>query len=259
MYELMLGCSGLIGRLTSTPWASLVTLVNDDMSSRVADMAHHVGSLLVSLGMVPWRADRALVVVWARLRNERSTERCVGGGAGRSSPGRGLRVCFWTVDCIGQLVHTVFWRQMVRWASRVDRSMWPTSTQGPELVAARGQDPACALPNLENLVGDDGVGAGDLTAPAPAVRDPLHSTLVHLRDDGSPAGSLGSPAGQPSNPGRCGRAGYLPHEPVSTWDATRSMGGNQRTRGLSAGLIRTDGVLRERMHIYGTICNLCIG
>ena len=68
----MLGCSGLIGRLTSTPWASLVTLVNDDMPSRVADMAHHVGSLLVSLGMVPWRADRALVVVWARLRNGRS-------------------------------------------------------------------------------------------------------------------------------------------------------------------------------------------
>jgi hypothetical protein len=35
VYELVLGCSGLTGRLTSTPWASLVTLVNDDMSSRV--------------------------------------------------------------------------------------------------------------------------------------------------------------------------------------------------------------------------------
>ena len=54
VFGLMLGCSRLIVRLTSTLWALLVTLVSDDMSSRVADVAQRIGSWLVSLGMVPW-------------------------------------------------------------------------------------------------------------------------------------------------------------------------------------------------------------
>ena len=34
--------------------ASLMLLVNDDVSSRVADMAQRIGNWLVSLDMVPW-------------------------------------------------------------------------------------------------------------------------------------------------------------------------------------------------------------
>ena len=134
-----------------------------------------------------------------------AAERCVGGGAGRSSPGRGLRVCFWTVDCIGQLVRTVFWRQMVRWASRVDRSMWPTSTQGPELVAARGQDPACALPNLENLVGDDGVRGTSRPQPPPSeIRYTAPSSIFGMTaaQRGASAPLRGSPLTQADAAGR---------------------------------------------------------
>ena len=35
-------------------------LVNDDVSSRVADMAQRIGNWLVSLDMVPWRAGRGV-------------------------------------------------------------------------------------------------------------------------------------------------------------------------------------------------------
>ena len=46
--------SRLIWQLKSVFQASLMLLVNDDVSSRVADMAQRIGNWLVSLDMVPW-------------------------------------------------------------------------------------------------------------------------------------------------------------------------------------------------------------
>ena len=54
VFKLMPRRSRLIWQLTSVFQASLMLLVNDDVSSRVADMAQRIGNWLVSLDMVPW-------------------------------------------------------------------------------------------------------------------------------------------------------------------------------------------------------------
>ena len=79
VFEMMLGCSRLVGQLTSTLSAWPVPLISDGTSSRVAGAAGRVGGMHVSLGRKPWchggpsRADRGVGAFARRAR-------CVGGG-----------------------------------------------------------------------------------------------------------------------------------------------------------------------------------
>ena len=82
-------------------------LVNDDVSSRVADMAQRIGNWLISLDMVPWRAGRGvdaghsgtLQGQWQWIDRRRAAFRTVLGGGP-----------LWQL--VRSTTYCVFWRQM---------------------------------------------------------------------------------------------------------------------------------------------------
>ena len=202
----MLGCSGLTGRLTSTPWASLVTLVNDDMPSRVGGHGTSRWQLARIIGhgamagrsragrgvgaFAEWAQQNA---AWAVARVDRRP-----GVASVCASGRWI--------ALASLSVLVFGAKNNGSAGESSRSVDVADTYtgaGARRGAGSQETQPAACQILENLVGDDGVRGTSRPQPPPseegvAVR---YTSTLHLRDDGSPAGSLGSPAGQPSNPG----------------------------------------------------------
>ena len=125
VFEMMLGCSRLVGQLTSTLSAWPVPLISDGTSSRVAGAAGRVGGMHVSLGRKPWchggpsRADRGVGAFARRAR-------CVGGGVWLVVAERGLRALLGGGSHC-QVVRTGFWRQMVLWL-RMTSTMVPWRT-----------------------------------------------------------------------------------------------------------------------------------
>ena len=85
VFQLMLGCSRLVGQLPSGLSGRPVPLTRAGTSSRAAGVARRTGSMHVSLGRMPWchgglsRAGRGVGAFATRAR-------CVGGGVGRSPP-----------------------------------------------------------------------------------------------------------------------------------------------------------------------------
>ena len=110
VFELMLGCSRLVGQLPSVLSARPVPLICAGTSSRVVDVARRTGSMDVSLGRMPWchggpsRAGRGVGAFATRAR-------CVGGGVGRSPPSVAFMRC-WVAG------------RIVRWSVLVFGAKW---------------------------------------------------------------------------------------------------------------------------------------
>ena len=130
VFELMLGCSRLVGQLPSGLSAWPVPLISAGTSSRVAGMALRIGSMPVSLGKVP-RCHGGPIALWSWRGRVRDAGTMRGRWRGSVVAERGLHALPGGGGSHCQLVRTGFWRQVVL-------RLRTTSTWGPELVVVRG-------------------------------------------------------------------------------------------------------------------------
>ena len=197
VFQLMLGCSRLVGQLPSVLSARPVPLICAGTSSRVVDVARRTGSMDVSLGRMPWchgglsRAGRGVGAFATRAR-------CVGGGVGRSPPSVAFMRC-WGAG------------RIVRWSVLVFGAKWFPGFAAVNYLrdatcrAAGPSGHARGSAGLPFMVGPRGeVVVRGATGPPPAHTSGADGRpYIRLWDDGGAARGppRGPAAALPSDPG----------------------------------------------------------
>ena len=247
----MLGGSRLDGQLPSGLSAWPVPLTRAGTSSRVAGVAGRVGSVGVSMGRMPRchggpsRAGRGGSAFATRAR-------CVDGGTGWSSPSVAL-LRHWAADH-WSYGSTGFWRQFGS-SAQDDRHIGAGARRGAGLRdLAYGVSKLFSQPCVRRV-------ALQVLWTARAARRPFLFGSV----DGRGRGARGPRALAPLHLRGCARrrasAGGL--RAVlgggSNWQLVRAGFWRQVDNQRTATSVDAEGRLASQIHIYGTICDLCIG